>query len=325
LFNLSLTACSFHIKKTNSKNLNHIHALNTKINLENENGDPEQFENVIELFKAFFQQYSHNISDEHKKKTFSCLFQTENQGETDDYYYMYAIINSGIYGSASEIRDTITQEIKYSKKPTEADEKPFYLFIVIPKDNNKVKVQKGMFFFQNVGPFGVKTITTDYMQEYLSKTYKITLKCSTIAPELFIKKVLTKENIKKLIMVKNHKSDDKADNITKGYGVETRVIGNFSFNVSGWNKIMTGIRHCAKGKFNLFEFESKKYDNLKVQVNIGDRERTIDLHNLENLSIIEGIPDNIKAIDGHPHKELLIEHFKLVASEYLKEMVLQIN
>ncbi|MFR7604647.1 MAG: hypothetical protein ACLUV3_04625 [Oscillospiraceae bacterium] len=38
-------------------------------------------------------------------------------------------------------------------------EKRFYMFVVIPKDNVKVKVDKGMMIFQNIGVFGVKTIT----------------------------------------------------------------------------------------------------------------------------------------------------------------------
>jgi len=238
---------------------------------------------------------------------------------------MYTVINSGTYGSASEITDIETQQVNYKRRPNEADVRPFYLFIVIPKDSEGVTVQKGMFLFQNVGGFGVKTVTTQHMSAYFSNKHNITLRCSTIAPELFIKKVIKRENIKKLIMVKNHTSNDDADNIRVGYGTETRYIANLSFTNTMWETIMAGIYYCSKGKSNLFEFESKKYDSLKVNVKIGERERTIDLHNLENLSIIEGIPDEIKRIDGHPDKEKLLKHLKKVADEYLKEMVLQIK
>ena len=75
----------------------------------------------------------------------------------------------------------------------------------------------------------------------------------------------------------------------------------------------------------MFEFENNSYDTLKVVVDIGGRNRTIDLHNLDNLSIIEAVPDEIRQADGHPDKEMLIEYFKQVASEYLEEMVLRIS
>ena len=48
----------------------------------------------------------------------------------------------------------------------------------------------------------------------------------------------------------------------------------------------------------------------------------IDLHNMENLSIIEGIPDEIKAMDGHPDMSRLIPYFIQTAEEYLSQMVL---
>jgi hypothetical protein len=324
MFNLSLTACSFWIKKLNSQKLSKIYNLNDTIEVDKD-GEKHEFSNVRELFKSFFHNHVVAVNDDDNKKTFSCEFKSEYQGETKDYHFMYTVINSGTYGSASEITDIETRQINYKRKPNEADERPFHLFIVIPKDSEDVTVQKGMFLFQNLGGFGVKTITTQYMSAYFSKEYNITLKCSTIAPDLFVKKVIKRENIKKLIMVKNHTSNDTTDNIRVGYGVETRQIANLTFNDTMWEKIMSKIRYCAKGKSNLFEFESKEYDSLKVNVKIGERERTIDLHNLENLSIIEGIPDEIKMADGHPNKEKLIKHFEKVADEYLIEMVLQIK
>lgn len=88
---------------------------------------------------------------------------------------------------------------------------------------------------------------------------------------------------------------------------------------------MERIRFVAGDKYNLFEFEKENYDNLKLDVDIGGRIRRINLHNLENLSIIEGIPDEVRMADGHPKPDLLIEYFKEVATEYLKEMVLEIG
>ena len=80
-----------------------------------------------------------------------------------------------------------------------------------------------------------------------------------------------------------------------------------------------------RGKYNLFEFESIQYDQLKVVVTIGDRDRTIDVHNIENLSIIEAIPDAIKQPNGLPNGVALLKHFVEVADDYLSEMVLQIE
>lgn len=324
MFNLSLTACSFHLKKTNSKGNTQIYDLNAPLHVKNEDNDEYQFSDLSELFCAFFEKYKTLVKDDSKQQSFRCEYCSQNRLETPDFKMLYVKICSGIYGSSSDIIDGETQKVKFQKTSSDIDTRPFYLMIVFPKDNKKVTVQKGMFIFQNVGQFGVKTITTLKMQEFFSSKFNITLKCNTIAPDLFIKKVIQKENIKKFVMIKNYKSSDLADNISKGYGVEVREIGNLSFSESKWSQLMGAIRHVAGNKCNLFEFEQQEYDNLKLVMDIGGRTRTINLHNLENLSIIESIPDEIKMANGHPNLELLIAHLKNVAKEYLEEMVLHI-
>lgn len=324
MFNLSLTACSFHLKRTNSRKLDSIFSLNSTID-GFYNGEEFYFKDATELFASFFASHEEMLNDSSKQQTFSCEYDADFQDETEAFRLLYARIFSGIYGSSSDIIDADTKKVKFNKSSTDIDTRPFYVFVILPKDSDKVKVQKGMLIFQNIGQFGIKTITTEYMQTYFSSNFGITLKCRTIAPDLFIRKVIRRDNIKKLVMVKNLKSTDAADNIDFGYGKEVREIADLNFSERIWDKVFAGIRWVAGSKYNLFEFEDKKYDTLKVVVDIGGRERRINLHNLENLSIIEAIPDDIRMIDGHPNRDKLIEHFKQVATEYLKEMVLQIS
>ena len=325
MYSLSLTACSFHLKKANSKGNTQIFNLNTPFDVELEDGSKYHLEDLSELFISFFENQKSLIKDDSKQQSFRCEYDKKNYRETD-LLRMYCVkIYSGIYGSSSDIIDGTTEKVRYKKKSSDIDTRPFYLMIIFPKDNEKVTVQKGMFIFQNVGQFGVKTITTTLMQKFFSDKFGFTLKCNTIAPDLFVRKVIRKDNIKKLLMIKNVKSNDIADNIGVGYGSEIREISNLCFNETMWSKIMDKIRFVAGGKYNLFEFEQQEYDNLKVIVDIGGRNRTINLHNIENLSIIEGIPDNIRMADGHPNLHMLIEYFQKVATEYLKEMVLHIS
>ena len=325
MYNLSLTACSFHLKKANSKGNTKILNLNTPFDIELKDDGKHHFDDKSELFISFFENHKTLIKNDDKQQSFRCEYDKENYRETD-LFRMYCVkIYSGIYGSSSDIIDGNTEKVQYKKKSSDIDTRPFYLMIVFPKDNEKVTVQKGMFIFQNVGQFGVKTITTFLMQKFFSDKFGITLKCNTIAPELFVKKVIRKDNIKKLLMIKNIKSNDIADNIGIGYGSEVREISKLCFNDTMWSKIMDKIRLMAGGKCKLFEFEQQEYDNLKVIVDIGGRNRTINLHSLENLSIIEGIPNNIRMTNGHPNLPMLIDFFQKVAAEYLSEMVLHIS
>lgn len=318
--NLSLTACSFLLKKRNSRG-NYLF-FNDKVISEN-----SKEYSISEAFINFFKNHSEAIDDKDKKRTFHCEFEDSNCGETKDYSYVYCIIKSGVYGSSSEIINNKDRKIVHKKTADQTEEKPFYLYVIIPKDSQDgtVKVQKGMLFFQNVGQFGVKTVTTKYIREYFSENYNTTFVCKTIATKLFVDRMIKKEKVNQIIMTKNHKSVDSSDNFAKGYGCETKIISNLTLTEDKWKKLKNNMNLFSKSKFELFEFEKIEYNQLKVNVKIGNHYRTVNMGNLENLSLIEEIPDYIKMSDGHPDKEKLLSHFETVADDYLKQMVLQVD
>lgn len=322
--NLSLTACSFHFQKKNTKGQNNIHYLNSeheyvKLDIKHKISTKEALFN-------FFNAHKTSDDDEKNKRLFECDFEDSHYSENDKFAHMYAIIKTGEYGYTSEIFDNSSKKVVHKKTEQQAEMMSLYIYVVIPKDNDDVNVQKGLLFFQNIGSFGIKTVTTDYMKKFFSCTYDLTLKCRNISPELFVDKMMTQQNIQKLRMIKNKKSViDKSDNLNIGYGVEERTISNLSFTAVQWDNFMNKMKHYSRGKFYFFEFEDYEYDTLKVVADIGGRPRTIDTHNLEHFSIIEGIPDEVKMANGLPDKGKLLGYFEKVAEEYLSHMALKIQ
>ena len=322
---ISLTACSFYFRRSYSKTNLNVYNLNSTIETIDYNKAHVEFQSIKQVFESFFEKYRTSVNNEEKQKTFRCNYDPCCCGELEGFRYFYVTIQSGNYGSASEIRDKDTNQIKYIKNPQDADEHSFVLFFVIPKDNAKVVAQKGMLFFQNLGPFGIKTITTNYMREFFRDTFNMSLICATISPELFINKLMDQYKLSKVQLVKNHKSSDSIDNLFLGYGVETRELSNLSFKRKKLHIIKNNILNFVKGKTNMFEFEGQHYDNAKFIVKVGDSQRTINLHNLDNLSIIEEIPSSVIKEDGNPDITKLIEYFKSTANEYLKDLVTQVE
>ena len=322
--NLSITTCSFYLRKQNTRNAKGICSLNKDIEyIDND-------DNIVKTtVKSIFQSFStaHEVSekDDVNQKTFSCRYLVGRDISTDSFQCFSFEIQSGYYGSASTIVDADTREEKYIMTPNDVAEKIFYMFVVIPKDNNKVKVNKGMLVFQNIGVYGIKTVTLKKLRSYFSERFGLTIRCLTVSPELFVKKILIKENLKKMIMIRNHKSNEATDDYYTGYGTESRIISNLCFNETAWQKIMSGINHFIKGKSNLFEFQSLEYNQLKLEVLIGESTRTINLHNIENLSIIESIPASIRDLNGYADISRLCEYIIEVINDYLKEMVLEIK
>lgn len=323
LVNLSITACSFSLSLANTKKGTGIINLNHPLSVKRFSTTNLNFSNAFGLLEDFFKAHADIYDDKESQRLYKCEYKPEDKVETDEFVVYPVTIKSGVYGSSSDIIDSETKEIKYNKKTTDADFKQFYLMVVFPKDNSKVTVQRGLFIFQNIGSYGIKTVTTERMKYHLSYNFRITLTCNTISPSLFLNKMLEENEIKEIRLIKHYTSSDAADNLTCGYGEEMRVIRKLDFKNPLLQQLKESMKYMMGGKNRTIEFENIEYNKVKPVIMIGDRQRTFDLSNLENVSIIEALPNSLKGIDGNPDKDKLIEYLLDIIISYLKEMSLE--
>ena len=204
--------------------------------------------------------------------------------------------------------------MSYKRTKEDAEIMKFKVFFAIPKGRGTVK---GIILFQNIGQYGIKTITTEYLSKFISKELDLVLTTGNICPEVFVKKLLEHGGLRKIVYTRNNISNDKADIDEIGYGKEERVIMGFS-NIKKWVEKLSGY---LNGNKRLYEFENIDYNGVKFVTSIYGRERTIDINNINNVSIIEGIPDEIVNSFGDVKDVDLKNHFVKVTSEYLEHMV----
>ena len=82
----------------------------------------------------------------------------------------------------------------------------------------------------------------------------------------------------------------------------------------------------VKNRNRIFEIEDNKYDQVKVNVvDASGRIRTINLNYVDNLSVIESVPREIRMANGYPDQEKLLEHFKKVTNEYMEKMIFKVT
>jgi len=320
-FGLSFTACSFSIKKLHTHKAK-SYDLNNSIPCKMNDNCFER--TVFELFSEFVRENADVSVDTANKRMFSCEQEDEWAGSEEHFNYKYLLIHSGEYGSSSELIDTVTGITTYQRSENEAEIRPFYLFIVVPKNEmTEHVVQKGMLFFQNVGPYGVKTETTGRLINFFSDR-GLSFTCQTISSGLFFSKVVHHNTLKSIQCVKHKRPEDIADRQGFGYGREVKVIDKLSIALSVWDHLKQCFVSFSNDRNQLFEYPGigAGYDEVKLVVEIGSKKRTISLHNMENLSIIEEIPEEIKDATGHPVLERLVPHFVNSATEYLSQMVL---
>lgn len=190
MHNLSVTACSFKFRKKNKKRIDVIQNLNDSFIYKEGSNIEKIFSSAEDIFIDFFETFNDYKNDSEDKKLFSCSLDKNDIGETKYFNYILATVRSGSYGFPSKIIDSDTKEEIMQTTNKQAPVKDFYVLVIIPKDNNTIKVVKGLLFFQNIGQYGVKTITTKYLSNYFSKNFNLTTICGNIAPSILLKNYL---------------------------------------------------------------------------------------------------------------------------------------
>lgn len=312
MWNLSYTACSFVVKerykKEKNKNLNDKFIKYDETEME--------LENVLKVFVEYCHSHRNFEDKEDEKRLYRVNLVEE--GSHDDVDYALIEIESGRYGIKSKITDKDTQKVAYNQKETDAPLMNFYLTVIVPRDQGETnKVYKGFMFFQNYGQYGVKTETVDGLKRFFSDYFNLTLWVGNISPEIFVETVLRSEKIRQIRFIKNNVSIDSADNIAFSYGREQRIIERIRFS----RVFMEKLKGYLSGASKVFEFESKDYDDVKVKVETGGRVRTIGLNNIQNVSIIESLPDDLKNTEGDIDANRLVNIVCLQAKEYMKRVV----
>lgn len=311
--NLSLTACSIWLREKmpkGKKNEIKIMNLNKKIT-----GNEKEYSDFFELLNNFCIKHSERfIMNDYEQKMFKIETEKIKIEENEKFRYTYIDINSGGYGIEANIVNTKTNKVLYTRKKEHAETIHFRVFFAVPKGED---VCKGIIIFQNIGQYGIKTITTDYLRKYINDELNLYTTTGNICPQVFVKKLLDNDGLMKIIYTRNNVSNDKADTDSMGYGKEERIIAGFS-NVKKWKEKISGY---FNGTSRIYEFEDIDYSGVKFVTSIYGRTRTININNINNLSIIEGIPDEVVNAFGDIDDEKLKNHFIEVTKEYLEHMV----
>ena len=311
--NLSLSACSIWLREKmpkGKKNEIKIMNLNKKIT-----GNEKEYSDFFELLNNFCIKHSERfIMNDYEQKMFKIETEKIKIEENEKFRYTYIDINSGGYGIEANIVNTKTNKVLYTRKKEHAETIHFRVFFAVPKGED---VCKGIIIFQNIGQYGIKTITTDYLRKYINDELNLYTTTGNICPQVFVKKLLDNDGLMKIIYTRNNVSNDKADTDSMGYGKEERIIAGFS-NVKKWKEKISGY---FNGTSRIYEFEDIDYSGVKFVTSIYGRTRTININNINNLSIIEGIPDEVVNAFGDIDDKKLKNHFIEVTKEYLEHMV----
>ena len=314
---LSVRAYSFSFRQYRAKGEEKVIPLDEELAIKSPDGSEIRYVSALEIFESFVTHSDKTTDKEESQQLFRCEMRPGYKGETERYRYLIFSVFSGYYGFASEVINRKTKRVVHNRTMDEADVKEFYVMVVVPKMKKGIAPTRGLIFFQEIGVYGIKTVTSNYLQEYVSSRLRLSFRTQNLAPDFYLNKLLEKGIIKKIRLARNIVSGDKTDRLYgQSIGREERTI----IPVRVTSQLKRSLRHVAENTYSIYTFDNIDYSEVKMEVDIGGRPRTVNLHGLDDLSIEESLPDELLLADGTVSVQGFLEHMHTVAEEYLDHL-----
>lgn len=327
MYRHGLRVSSFYIKRKYARS-GSVLPLNKEISCKDLDEREFSEKNVFTIIEAFIKYYADFEDNEGQMRMFTIAQESILRRTTKNYTCLFFTVRCGTYGLESDIVNRVDREVRYRRKREDADIKQFSCLFFVPKDTPGREVKKGIIIFQEFGPYGVKTFTLDRLEKFFSNNYNITFETRSISPASYVKKILHESKVQRVTYILNDVSTDNADNLIMNAGREERSFitpvlkqGGIDglFHSIGYADDETMVEICDEVvDERIFE----QYSDIKFNVTLGKRRKTISLFDISQFGIIEEVPDDILMNNGQPEKNLLFDLMITTALKFKEKLVL---
>ena len=321
MVNSGMLICSFYLKKRFKRGGEELVPLNAEYEFANEEGRCSHFENALDIIYHFCQRSITGSDDEKLMKLFSIESNSIQKSHCSSYSVLTFIVSSGSYGIEAEITNRHTREVKYTCTEDDAPVKRFRCLVYIPDDTKRTQVNKGIFIFQTIGSFGVKTITTKHLKSFCADI-GLTVETRSVSVRMFIEKLIEKGRLYKVTFTRNKVSPDNADNMLISSGREEKSFIHPLLKPEWIKKLLNAVDGAKQSE--LLEYDNDEYDDIKVTFQLEKSLRTVRLAEIDHFSVVEDIPEHIW-IRSKTDEKCIIDYMIETAKSYAKKMIFSIE
>lgn len=275
-------------------------------------------ENVIETIKAFYDSKILPEQIDYSKKYFGTKKDSLIIEEIDGRKYISFTILCGAYGINSEITDIDTNEVLFKRKINNADVKDFRVMFAFENDEEGIKIYKGVVLFEVIGQYGIKTITTDKIREFLSNNFNVMPFFYTISTREAFEKLISNGSFKKINLIKNSVNPEFSSMLGINCGKEVKTVA--VSGISEKNHFIDKLLNFATSDQEVYEIDDT-YDDISLTVDIDGRTKTTSIRDIRSLYIVEKLPEDVLDIDGELNVIKINEAMKNYANDYLNNIV----
>jgi hypothetical protein len=224
----------------------------------------------------------------------------------------------GEYGIESELINKDSKVLSYERLWSDAEMLPYYFLIHVPKDANEV-----IAIFQKTGASSVKDKFDYHFGAYFTRRFpNYHIHINKLIPSHLTNQLLDNGRVMKIRFVKFGIPRDITDAVNLGHE-ENEGIAEIQITAKrgGEFNIIDRIKNTMEGKRDIksfVELKSFEYNDVKIQVNVNGKYRTISLLNQDN---IRAEYDISKDVETDPGGNPVYESINDIARGLMREIV----
>ena len=210
------------------------------------------------------------------------------------------LFKSGTYGFAAELEDLQTGIVR-SRSVNDCEYLPIYFNFQLKSGQNEA-----ILLLQKFGIFGVKTSLLADLSAYIKDIDpNLSLEINPLVSDSHIQELMGGA-IKKIRYLKYSVPDDVADDIEELDNLENDAEMEMVIKAKRdrFLGIPSWMRELFEGRTatsDIVEINGIEYDNVKVEIDLGRKKRTLNLGDIRKLRMNIDITENVQmGADGHP-------------------------
>jgi len=237
-----------------------------------------------------------------------------------DYTFLCGLLQTGKYGYRAELVNTKNSNVSHERSVAEAEMVPFFFSLTIPMQSEwgVLILQK----FQNFGIFEslIPTLRSDFNKEF--NGFKLDV--DRLVPQTLAKALLKDAEVKALRFI-SYKMPKAVEDALGQYNLEdnmstTEVVIKAKRKealpkIGGFMDVLNGTKILSK-VVTMAEWD---YNNVKLDLEVGGRKRTIDIGKPSKINPTVDITEEVtEGPDGHPVWDDVMKVAANLSKDFLK-------
>ena len=261
---------------------------------------PDIFQELSTYLAKISSDYDHNSDIKKLMKIDNLII------NPDDNRCLSGIIKTGEYGYESELIKVPEKLLSHKRITDEAEMLPFYFLISLPKGRDE-----GIVILERFGQKGVRRIFRDSFNKYFSRMYpNYRIEMNPLVTKKLVDYYMNHGGLKKIRFIRfgmgkniedayDRKDHEEKEGYMELIAHAERGLGKYLPLKGRVNEFLSGKREL-KRLIELQEYNFE-YDNIKLELEVNKKSRTIDLSDLYKIRAYYDITDRVRMSEnGHP-------------------------